>query len=139
MSLIQYPTTNYNSMVSLDEADSHFADDLYATEFNASTDAVKSAALVTAFRMLTNELDLDLDFDDLEEEEQEALELANLLQANHLIKMGDPSTPSLNSLDLGKVLTVKLDQSKNSPQRICVEALRALRSYITLPSITVSR
>lgn len=142
MALIPYDSTGFNSMVSLSTANSYATDSLYASAFTGAAEATRTAALIEAFRMITQELNLNVDFTDLTDEEQEALEQANIEQAVFLLKKDDPDLPPLTRVSHGVAYTTLRQDAKELPSmkdRFSPRVLRMLHPYMDAEKITVSR
>lgn len=144
MSLIKYPTENYNSWLSEDDADSYFETRLNSEAWNSAN---HEAALITSFRSIQI-LDLDIVLDDdnlISDAYYSASEIAEILtalqqaqaeQALHEIVI-DVDNPGLAAFNLGGLLSVKMDGKTDSTPRFSERAMESLRPY--LKARTVSR
>jgi hypothetical protein len=130
MSLIEYPTEDYNSWVTEDQADEYFEDRLNADPWDTAN---KEAALITAFRSLNG---LGLTIDPTEAEELEALQQAQCEQALHEI-INDLDSPNLSRMSLGGMLSVNLPDTP--PPRYSERALSILRPYLTARTVARTR
>jgi len=132
MSLIAYPTENYNSWINEDDADAYFETRLNAENWDTAN---KEAALITAFNSI-NELDLTID--PTESDQLTALKKAECEQALHEL-INDPDSTGISSLSLGGLLSVKIPESKIPPPRFSKRALSILRSYLSGRSVKRTR
>ena len=130
MSLIEYPTDDYNSWITEEQADEYFEDRLKADPWDATS---KEAALVTAFRSL-NELNLTVD--PTEADQLEVLQQAQCEQALHEI-MTDLDSPNLSRMSLGGLLSVNLPDTP--PSKYSERALSILRPYLTARTVARTR
>ena len=132
MELIKYPTTDYNSWVTEEEADEYMESRLHASKWDS---ADKAAALLTAFRALNT---LDITIDPTVSAELEALEEAQMEQALHMITV-DVDAPPLSSLSLGGLLSVQLPADQQAPKRYSARAMELLAPYMSVKVITRTR
>ena len=142
MSLIVYPTTNYNSWISYADACSYFNDRLNSEEWDLSHSDVQQAALITAFNHL-NELPLDLT--DLESGDDDTVDaLLTLLkrgqceQALHLLKYGTQDV-LVKDVSLGGLLKVGLVSDGKNPPPYSSRAIAILHDYIQRKTIDANR
>ena len=139
--MITYPTTDYDSWISLAEAEAYLATRLRIDEWDAlATDAEKEVALQTAFRSIAA-LDLNVTFDDdliisttaYTDTEQSkiltALERSQCEQALHELKY-DVDAQAVKSVALGGVLSFTLNPGEEKPPRHSERALASLRPYL---------
>lgn len=131
--MIVYPTANYNSFISVADADTYFADRLNAGPWDAATDP--EAALVTAYRSLA-ELDIVIDLSDTDQ--LQAIQQSQCEQALHEL-INDTEGQALSGLTLGGLLSVKIPDSKTPPARYSPRALALLRPYLRGRSIARTR
>jgi hypothetical protein len=125
--MIVYPTDNYNSFISLGDANLYFGNRLYSDEFFNADD--REVALITAFRSL-NELDITID--PTVAAELQAVKDAQCEQALYELKMDlDQQFDSLAIPDL-KV-------TKKEMPRYSERALAILRPYMSARTVTVTR
>jgi hypothetical protein len=136
--LIVYPDAGYNSWIDEDGAGDHFESRLHTDDWLAADAATQVSALLMAFRSL-NELDfnlwwkLDKTLADRYTNAQKAVILAALKQgqceeALHLLRY-DLDSVAIQTLNLGSLLSVKLDPTENPP-RHSQRALDILRPYL---------
>ena len=146
--MIVYPTSNFDSWISVADAQTYLSTRLHADEWHAlSSDAEKEVALQTAFRSLSG-LDLNITFDDdglisstaYTGTEQAkiltALEQAQCEQALHELKF-DVDAQAVKNVSLGGMLSFTLNPGEEKPPRYSERALATLRPY--LRARTVSR
>ena len=132
MEIIKYPTTDYNSWVTEEEADSFFESRLHASKWDG---ADKVAALLTAFRSLEA---LDITLDPTVSDDLAAIAEAQLEQALHEIT-SDVDAPPLSSMSLGGMLSVKLPTSQQAPKRYSTRAMAILGPYMSAKVVTRTR
>lgn len=140
--MIVYPTENYNSWISEDDAFEYFEDRLNCSEWDSLTN--KEPALITSFRSI-QELTLDIIFDDNKvistavytTSEAEAilrnLQYAQVEQCLHELQ-NDLDIQQLDFLSLSG-LTVKMPKD-SKPERFSSRALAILRPYIIARTVT---
>ena len=139
--MIVYPTENYDSWISVADAQTYLSTRLHADEWDAlSSDAEREVALQTAFRSI-NGLDLNVTFDDdliistaaYTDTEQAkiltALEQAQCEQSLHELKY-DVDAQAVKSVSLGGMLSFTLNPGEEKPPRYSERALGFLRSYL---------
>ncbi len=147
MSLIEYPTDDYNSWISEDDADGYFETRLNADPWDACQN--KEAALMTGFRTL-NELDLNIVFDDDKEISSSyytATQVAEILKALQESQceqalyelINDTEGSGISGLSLGGLLSVKISENKTPPPRFSPRALAVLRPYLSMPTTRRTR
>ncbi len=145
--MIVYPTTDYNSWISEDDADEFFETRLNADPWDAASD--KEAALMTSFRTL-GELDLNIVLDDDKEISSSyytATQVAEILKAlqesqceQALYELtNDTEGSGISGLSLGGLLSVKISENKTPPPRFSKRALAMLRPYLSAPTIKRTR
>ena len=145
--MIVYPTTDYDSYISLANAEAYLATHLRVDEWDAlATDVEKEVALQTAFRSL-NGLDLSITFDDtgllssaaytVTEQGKilTALERAQCEQALHELKF-DADAQAVKSVSLGGSLSFTLNPGDEKPPRYSERALSILRPYLRAKTVT---
>jgi len=147
MDLIDYPTENYNSWLSEDEANEYFESRLKADSWDICT--APEAALMTAFRSLA-ELNLDIVFDDnkiISATHYTNIEAADILedlqqaqceQALHEL-MNDLDSPPFASVDLGGMISAKMFEKHAKPSRFSERTLSILRPYTIARTVTRTR
>ena len=145
--MIVYPNSNYDSWISIADAEAYLATHLRVDEWDAlATDAEKEVALQTAFRSI-NGLDLNVTFDDAgvisstayTSTEQgkilTALERAQCEQALHELKF-DIDNQGVKSVSLGGMLSFTLNPGDEKPPRYSERALAILRPYLQARTVT---
>jgi len=132
MEIILYPTTDYNSFVTEEEADAFFEGRLHASAWDG---ADKVAALLTAYRSL-NTLDVTLDLTDADQ--LAAVAEAQMEQALHELTV-DVDAPPLSSMSLGGMLSVKLPANQQAPKRYSARAMGLLGPYMQTKVVTRTR
>jgi hypothetical protein len=148
MDLISYPTENYNSWLTEDEAIEYFESRiLNDNKWDSCTQ--KEAALQTAFRSLA-ELNLDITFDDdkvISATDYTTTEAADILtalqqasceQALHEL-MNDLDSPPITSMTLGGMVSAKIPDKFAKPARFSSRVLAILRPYIIARTVTRAR
>ena len=139
--MIVYPNSNYDSWISVADAEAYLATRLRIDEWDAlASDAEKEVALQTAFRSI-NGLDLSVTFDDAgvisttayTDTEQAkiltALELAQAEQSLHELQF-DIDNQGVKSVSLGGMLSFTLNPGEEKPLRYSERALATLRPYL---------
>ena len=129
--MIVYPTTNYDSWISEDDADTYFETRLKSSEWDSSD---KEVALQTAFRDLNLLLNLDIDLTE-DETPLPILQVAECEQALYLLK-NEVDSKTVDSLALTPSFFVKL--GKREP-RISPNAMTILHSYIIARTVERTR
>ena len=145
--MIVYPTENYDSWISVADAQTYFDSRLRCDEWAAlATDAEKEVALQTGFRSI-NELDLNIAFDDdliisttaYTDTEQAkiltALELAQAEQSLHELRF-DIDNQGVKSVSLGGMLSFTLNPGEEKPPRYSERALAILRPYLRAKTLS---
>ena len=132
--MIVYPTENYNSFISVADADTYFDDRLNAGPWDGATS--KEAALVTAYRSLADELSIVIDLSDADQ--FQAIRQAQCEQALWELE-NNLSGQALSGLTLGGLLSVKIPSDKTPPARYSPRTLALLRPYLRGRSITRTR
>jgi hypothetical protein len=140
MSLIIYPTEDYNSWISEEDADTYFETRLYNEDWTQATGDLKPMALVTAFRSME---ELNLNLEDLESTDQEevdnlltALQRASCEQALHELKH-DLEEQVVKSVSLGGLLSASMMSGPEAvPERFSSRALSVLAPYRTVRMIS---
>jgi hypothetical protein len=124
--MIIYPTENYDSFVSEEDAVDYFLTRLNSDEWKTE---VAENALMTAFQTLKT-IDMVMDLSDTAQ--LKAIKQAQMEQAYYeLVKT---NTEPLESLSLGGLLSVKMDTKKRSG--ICPERVLAiLKPYMRTQTI----
>ena len=143
--MIVYPSTDYNSWVSVSDAQTYLSTRLHADEWDAlSSDAEREVALQTAFRSL-NGLDLNISCDAdfvisstaytaLEQEKLlTALKQAQCEQALHELKF-DVDDQAVKHVALGGMLSLTLNPNEKPP-RHSERALAILRPYLRVRTV----
>ena len=130
--MIVYPESGYNSFVSVDDADSYFADRLHVDDWTGATDEIKQDALMTSYRSLS-ELNIVIDLTDTTA--LTAIKQAQLEQALHELK-NDLDEMKASQVSLGGLLNVKLKDKPEQPPRFNKRAMGLLRPYLRAPVIT---
>jgi hypothetical protein len=136
--MIVYPTTNYDSWVSEDDADEFFETRSNSSEWDVAT---KEISLMTAFRSL-KELDFNILFEDdktlsdsySDSEKAEILKDLQESQCEQCIYelQNDLDTMQLSYLNISG-LAVKMPDKQ--PERFSPRALAILRSYLIARSV----
>jgi len=136
--MIVYPTDNYDSWLSEDDADSYFETRLNAEPWDSEQN--REAALQTAFRSI-NALDLTIVLDDDKiissayytsdqiSEILTALQQAQAEQCLHELVF-ETEGPGISSFSLGGLLSAKLDTKKDSTPRYSERAFEYLRPWL---------
>ena len=138
--MIVYPNSNYDSWISVADAQTYLRTRLHADEWDAlASDSEKEVALQTGFRSI-NGLDLNITFDDdliisataYTDTEQTkittALKQAQCEQALHELKF-DVDVQGVKSVSLGGSLAFTLNGDEKPP-RHSERALAILRPYL---------
>jgi hypothetical protein len=133
MSIIVYPTTNYESFISVSDADSYFAARLHSTDWTGLSEGEKEIALKTAFNSLKT---LDIVIDLTETDELAAIKKAQCEQSHHEI-VNDLSSSTPSQIKVGK-LSISLSEG-SQPSRFAVKALELLRPYLRAPTVSRTR
>jgi len=133
MSLIEYPTENYNSYISEDDADEFFEFRLNADSWDACGN--KEAALITAFNSLA---ELNLDIDPTETDQLDILKQAQCEQALHELN-NDLDSPNISRMSLGGLLSVNFPANQDQTPRYSERALSILRPYLSARTVTRTR
>ena len=148
--LVVYPTEDYNSYISEDDADNYFAGRLHAEEWDALESTGKETALLHAFRSL-NELDLIIQWkvNDTTGHKELAdsynatqksviltfLKHAQVEEALHHVRY-DVEELRLQSVDLGGgLLSASLDPTENPP-RHSPTAINILAPFLRRPTVS---
>lgn len=145
--MIVYPNSDYDSWISVDDADTYFETRLNSTEWNG-----EEAALQTAFRSL-QELDLDLVFESetnlvLSSAYYTDAEISKIITAlkqaqceQCLFELkNDPDGQAIEGFSLGGLLKVTLpDKKGKQPPRFSQRAIAILRPYIKAATVTRTR
>ena len=139
--MIVYPNSNYDSWISIADAEAYLATHLRVDEWDAlATSAEKEVALQTAFRSI-NGLDLNITFDDTglfssaaytgteQGKILTALERAQCEQSLHELRF-DIDNQGVKSVSLGGMLSFTLNPGEEKPLRYCERALATLRPYL---------
>lgn len=139
--MIVYPTTNFNSWISEDDAEDYFENHLNAGSWDALSNY--EPVMITAFRSL-QELSLDIVFADdktISSAVYSASKIAEILQDLKFAQCeqmlheldNDLYSPQLDFLSLSG-LTVKMPKD-SKPERFSQKATAILRSYIQAPVV----
>jgi hypothetical protein len=139
--MIVYPTANYDSWISVADAQAYLSTRLHADEWEAlSTDALKEVPLQMAFRSL-NGLDLNIILDDdglISSTAYTSTEQGKILtaskqaqceQALHELKF-DVDAQAVKSVSLGGMLSFTLNPGEEKPPRYSERALAILKPYL---------
>ena len=132
MALIKYPTTDYNSFVTEEEADAFFETHLHASKWDSGN---KEAALLQAFRSISA---LDITIDPTVTAELAAIAEAQMEQALYEMTV-DVHAPPLSSMNLGGILSVKLPSSQQAPKRYSTRAMEILSPYMSVTVVNRTR
>ena len=124
--MIVYPTENYDSFVSEEDAEDYFLTRLNSDEWNSG---VAENALMTAFQTLKT-IDIVIDLSDTAQ--LKAMKQAQMEQAYHEITK--LNTNPLESVSLGGLLSVKMDTKKEA-EIYSERVLAILRPYMKTPTI----
>ncbi|MBC2713594.1 MAG: hypothetical protein HGJ94_22160 [Desulfosarcina sp.] len=128
--MIVYPTSGYDSFVSVNDADTYFETRLHADDWLTADGEI---ALMVAYRSL-QELDIFIDLTDADA--LQAIKLAQCEQALHEIRY-DLDELQAQSVSLGGLVSVKLDRSNGEkPPRYSQRALAILKPYLRAPVIS---
>jgi hypothetical protein len=133
--LIVYPDENYESWVSLEDAETYFEGRLNADHWLRLDPLDQEAALRTAFRSLS---ELTLDLTDLDITDRQAALLKALGQAQceqalyELVR--DLDGQQAESVSIGGLLSAKFLERKKT-ERYSERALAMLRPYLSVPSV----
>ena len=130
-----YPADDYESWISIEDADTYFESRLNSDAWiNLDYDYDKSIALRTAFRVLGM---LHLTIDDLDTIRRadllKALREAQCEQTLHELK-SDLDAQSATSVSIGGLLSVKMPE-KRKWDRFSDRAIALLRPWLSLPNI----
>jgi len=139
--MIVYPTTNYNSWISEDDAETYFENHLSADSWDALSNY--EPVMITAFRSL-QELSLNIFFADdktisdsvyTEDEVCEILQDLKFAQAEQMLHELDTDIygQQINFLSLSG-LTVKMPNNAKT-ERFSPKAMAILRPYIQAPVV----
>ena len=123
MSLIKYPTTDYNSFVDEEEADAYFEGRLHASAWDTTS---KEAALLTAYRSLQ---ELDITIDPTDSDQLALVEKAQLEQALYEASR-DVDSPAISSMNLGGLVAVKLPANQIPQPRYSPRAMALLKAFM---------
>lgn len=135
MSLTVYPTENYDSFVSVTEADTYFANKLRGTVWDSADNTEREAALRQAFTRI-NLLNLNY-LSLIADEGLTKLKTAQMEQAIHELRHDlDSASSSLSAVDLDGV---KVNWNKSQVQQYPDIVLGLLRDFIQMKSIKVVR
>jgi len=129
MALIVYPDTGYVTFLDTDDADIYFTTRLNSEAWADATAPIAEAALVTAFRAIS---ELDITIDPTVAAELQALADAQCEQALHELTRGDPA--DFGFLGWGGLQITPKQQSRYSER-----ALAILRPYLSTPALTITR
>jgi viroplasmin and RNaseH domain-containing protein len=124
--MIVYPTENYDSFVSDEDAEDYFLTRLNSDDWNSS---IADNALMTAFQTLKT-IDMVMDLSDTEQ--LKAIKQAQMEQAYHEITK--LNTNPLESVSLGGLLSVKMDTKKQAGI-YSERALAILKPYMRTQTI----
>jgi len=119
--MIVYPTDNYDSFVSEEDAEDYFLTRLNSDEWNSG---VAENALMTAFQTLKT-IDMVMDLSDTAQ--LEAIKQAQMEQAYH--ELTKSNTEPLESVSLGGLLSVKMSTNKQAGS-YSERALAILKPYM---------
>ncbi|RJP90941.1 MAG: hypothetical protein C4518_08585 [Desulfobacteraceae bacterium] len=131
MAITVYPSSNYNSFISLNDATAYFGTRLYSDKFLSASEPIKGAALTTAFRSI-NELDLAID--PTEAHHIKALKEAQCEQALHELRKDLDSQNARSFIPID----IKLTNNRELP-RYSQRAMAILRPYLSMPSVQIVR
>ena len=127
--MIVYPTTGYNSFISVDDAETYLTERLYSEDFLTADAATQAAALVTAFHAIST---LDVEIDATDAAQLQALKYAQAEQALHELRTDlDAQVKQLGLPDL------KIQQPERP--RYSDRAMNHLRPYMKVPTVQVVR
>lgn len=125
--MIVYPTTGYNSFISVADAETYLSERLYSEDFLTADD--QEAALVTAFHAISA---LDVEIDATDAAQLAALKYAQAEQALHELRTDlDAQVKTLGLPDL------KIQQPERP--RYSDRAMNHLRPYMKAPTVQVVR
>lgn len=127
--MIVYPTTGYNSFISIGDAETYLGERLYSEDFLTATESNQTAALVTAFHAIRA---LDVEIDATDAAQLQALKFAQAEQALHELRTDlDAQVKQLGLPDL------KIQQPERP--RYSDRAVNHLRPYLKAPTVQVVR
>jgi len=124
--MIVYPTENYDSFVSDEDAEDYFLTRLNSDAWNSS---LAESALMTAFLTLKT-IDMVVDLSDTAQ--LKTMKQAQMEQAYH--EISKLNTNPLESLKLGGLLSVKMDTKKQAGD-YSERSLAILRPYMRTQTI----
>ena len=124
--MIIYPTDNYDSFVSEEDAEDYFLTRLNSDDWNSG---VAENALMTAFQTLKT-IDMVMDLSDTAQ--LEAIKQAQMEQAYY--ELTKTNTKPLESVSLGGLLSVKMDTKKEAGI-YSERALAILKPYMRTQTI----
>ena len=144
--MIVYPTTDFDSWISEEDADSYFETRLNTDEWDSCT--IKEATLQTAFRSLA-ELDLNIEFDDeglISETTYTASEIAAILKDLQQAQLEqalwelkhDLDSLAVENVSLGGMLSFKFNEGEK-PERYSPRTIQILRPYIQIGVVSRTR
>jgi hypothetical protein len=134
MDLIEYPTTDYNSWATENEADEYF-DGRLNVEAWAGAGTKSTAAMLTAFRSLNV---LNITIDPTEADQLQALKDAQIEQALYELTVDTDGQP-ISAVTIGGMLSVKLASENTPPGRHSKRAIEILFPYLSGKTITRTR
>ena len=130
-----YPASDFNTWIAVEDAEVYFNSRLNSTAWNRLDSLDQEAALLTAFRSLS---ELTLDLTDLEISDRQAALLKALGQAQceqALYELSrDLDAQQAQSVSIGGLLSASFKDTKK-PDRFSERALAILRPWLSIPSI----
>ena len=139
--LTVYPSDDYNSWASADEAEEFFEWRIHAGDWNSADPNEQIAALRTAYNSLA---ELSIDLTDLDSDDQalvdailSRLKNAQCEQAYWEIQ-GEHEAQDVSQFGLGGLLQVTLSK-RDAPTRFSPRAMGLLRPYLTVRTIARTR
>ena len=128
--MIVYPTENYDSFISVEDAGNYFETRLHSDDWLSALAPVHESALMTAFRSLC-ELDITIDPED--SAQIQAHKNAQCEQALHELKE-DLDSQNVSYFMLSGMQAQKKELPRHSPR-----AMAILRPYIKAPVVQLVR
>jgi len=126
--MIVYPLDNYDSFLSVEDADTYFVSRLGSSEYISSS--IPETALVTAFRSIS---ELDVTIDPTDAVQLQAIKDAQCEQALHELKN------DLDSAGFGYLSIPGIQITQKKAPRYSERALAILRPYMTARTVSMVR
>lgn len=137
--IIEYPTDNYNSWATHEEADTYFEGRLNSSDWISASEEDQIAAMLTAFRSVA---ELNITLTDLEDDDQDVVDaLLDRLQEAQFEQalwelQGEAEGIDVSQVGLGGLLQVCFQKDQAKPERFSPRAMAVLRPYLYVNTIT---